>query len=232
MRSASPVLLAVVLVTLVAAVMIRAQVAPAQRGGPLPGMMPAGVFLPAEVGACCDGFRTGNWVEYVVSRRDDERRFRMRMAAVGREGEAWWIEMTVSEARRGQATCKMLVDQGEGDRDDRLQRVIIQPEGHLALELPVKAASGQLPPLEAGSGATTLIGVERLKLRAGTFEAKHYRRGDGEGAHHIWLTEKVALWGLARYRSPKVSLSLVAQGRGAVSRIVGDPVPFDPASLR
>lgn len=202
-----------------------------QAGAPLPGMMPTGVFLPAEMGACCNGFRMGAWVEYLVVRRAGNKRWHLRMAAVGREESAWWIEMTMAESRGGEAVCKMLVDHGTGERDDRVRRVVIQPEGHLPLELPVEAATGHLPPLESGQGQGELVGRETLKLRPGTFEARHYRRGEGEDAHHIWLSDKVALWGLARYRSPRVTLTLVAQGTGAATRIVGEPVPFDPSSL-
>ena len=205
--------------------------APAQAGAPLPGMMPAGVFLPSEMGQCCDGFRMGSWVEYVMVRRGTAKRLHLHMAAVGREDEAWWIEMTMAEARRGEVTCKMLVDHGDGDRDDRLKRVILQPEGHMPLEMPLDVVESQTPPIEAGNGPGKLIGSEMLKLRAGVFETRHYRRGEGEEAHHIWLSEKVALWGLARYRSSRVTLTLLSQGTGAVSRVVGEPVLFDPSSL-
>jgi hypothetical protein len=203
-----------------------------QAGVPLPGMMPSGVFLPAEMGGCCQGFQIGAWVEYLVVRRQGNKRWHLRMAAVGREESAWWIELTMAAPRSGEAVCKMLVDHGTGARDDRVRRVIIQPEGHLPLELPVEAAGEHLPPLEAGEGQGKLVGSDVLKLRPGTFETRHYRRGEGDDAHHIWLSDKVALWGLARYRSPRVTLTLLAQGRGASTRIIGEPVPFDPATIR
>jgi hypothetical protein len=206
--------------------------APAESGTPLPGMMPPGVFLPEELGACCEGFTVGAWVEYRVARHDATKTWDLRLAAVGREGTAWWIEMDLSDPRVGAVACKMLIETGAGTRDERLKRVIVQPEGHLPLELPVKAAGGHVPPLEAGSGPGTLVGPETLALRAGTFATRHYRSGSGEDAHDVWMSEAVALWGLARYRSPRVTMSLVAQGRGAVSRIEGEPIPFDPAELR
>lgn len=206
--------------------------APAQSGTPLPGMMPPGVFLPEELGACCEGFTVGAWVEYRVARRDATKTFDMRFAVVGREGQAWWIEMEISDARVGAVATKMLVETGAGTRDERLKRIIVQPEGQLPLELPVKSAGSHVPPLEEGGGPGALVGTETLSLRAGTFSTQHFRRGSGEGAHDVWLSDGVALWGLARYRSPRVTLSLVAQGRGAVSRIEGEPIPFDPDQLR
>ncbi len=214
------------------AIALVASQVPAQQGAPLPGMMPTGVFLPSDLGECCQGFRVGQWVEYLVVRRLGNKRWHLHLAAVGQEEDAWWIEMTMAEARRGEAVCKMLINHGAGDRNDRLKRVIIQPEGHLPLELPVEAAVEQIPPVDAGEGPGELVGTERVKVRAGTFEARHYRRGEGPDAHHVWLSDTVALWGLTKYRSPRVSLTLLAQGTGAVSRITGTPVPFDPTTLR
>lgn len=215
-------------------VLTMARAAAAQPGTPLPGMMPGGVLLPAEMGECCDGFRTGYWAEYRVTRIDNGRTWYVRFAAVGREGSAWWLEMTMSEARRGEATVRMLVDEGEGPREDRVRRLVVQLEGQIPLELPVRASDSRshLPPLDSGEGAATLVGTERLRLGAGTFTTRHYRRGGGDDAHHIWLSDEVALWGLVRYASPRVRLVLVGQGRGAVSRITGEPVPFDPSTLR
>jgi hypothetical protein len=109
--------------------------------------------------------------------------------------------------------------------------VIIQPEGHLPLEIPVKSSSGQVPQIEAGTGPGELVGNETIKLRAGTFKTRHYRRGRGEGARHVWVSDNVALWGLARYRSGKVTMALTAQGKGAVSRVTEEPVLFDPDAL-
>lgn len=197
----------------------------------MPGMMPAGVFLPSEMGDCCQGFKVGNWVEYVLVRRDSNKRWFIRLSAIAKIKTAWWIEMNMSDAHRGEAVCKMLVEPGKGSRDDRLRRVIIQPEGHLPLELPVKSASGQVPPIEAGSGPGELVGVEKIKLRTGTFETRHYRRGRGDEARHVWVSDKVALWGLARFRSASVTMTLTAQGTGAVSRVTDEPVLFDPDSL-
>lgn len=205
---------------------------PAQSGTPLPGMMPGGVRLPAEMGHCCTGFRTGYWVEYAVMRLSSREVWHLHFAAVGREDSAWWIEMTMSQAQRGEATVRMLVEEGEGPREERIHRLIVQPEGQIPLELPLRESDSQLPPLDTGSGPAALVGSERLRLTAGTFTARHYRRGEGAEAHHIWLSEEVALWGLARYQSPRVRMTLVGQGRGAVSRVTAEPVPFDPATLR
>jgi hypothetical protein len=218
-------------VIVAAVISLGPRLARAQPGVPLPGMMPGGVLLPAEMGECCNGFRTGYWAEYLVSRRGGES-WHLRFAAVGREGAAWWLEMTMSQARRGEATVRMLINEGEGSREDRIQRLIIQPNRQIPLEIPIETSGEALPPLDRGTGPATLVGTEQLRLQPGTFTTRHYRRGEGEEAHHIWLSDDVALWGLARYVSPRVRLVLVGQGRGAVSRVTGEPVPFDPSILR
>jgi len=205
-----------------------------QAGSPLPGMMPGGALLPAELGRCCDGYRVGHWVEYVVHLRERRQVWHLHLAVVGREGEAWWIEMTVAQARGGEAIARMLVHHGdEADQvGGRLRRLIVQPEGQVPLELPVEEASGTLPEIDSGEGPGVLVGAESIRVGAGTFRARHYRRGEGPRARHIWLSDRVPLWGLTRYRGPRVEMSLTAMGAGAASRVTAEPIPFDPSTLR
>jgi hypothetical protein len=100
------------------------------------------------------------------------------------------------------------------------------------LELPVDEAGDTLPDLESGEGPGVHVGTETLRVAAGTFQARHYRRGSGSEARHVWISDRVPLWGLTRFDGPRVRLTLVAMGTGAVSRVVDEPVPFDPNSIR
>lgn len=207
--------------------------AAAQTGAPLPGMMPGGTLLPAELGRCCEGYRVGLWVEYLVLLHDRREAWHLRLAVTGREGDAWWVEMTVAQARGGEAVARMLVRQGEGvGLGGRLLRLVVQAEGQIPLELPLEEASGTLPDLDAGEGASALVGSEQVRVRAGTFEARHYRRGAGRSARDAWISDRVPLWGLVRFHGPHAEMALTGMGTGAVSRITGDPVPFDPSTLR
>ena len=168
-----------------------------------------------------------------MHRRDRRGVVHLHLAVVGRESAGWWIEMTVADSRAGEVVARLLVAEGETDRvGGRLLRLVVQPEGQIPLELPLTAARSTLPDLDAGEGPGVLVGTEQLRLDAGTFASRRYRRGEGPNAREVWISERVPLWGLARYVGPSVRMSLVAMGTGAASRVVGEPVPFDPATFR
>ena len=207
-------------------------VASGQAGSPLPGMMPQGALLPAELGRCCDGYRVGHWVEYLVSAPGRRQLWHLHLAVVGRDGDAYWIELTMAQPSRGEAIARMLVDPGEGAVGGRLRRLIIQPEGNLPLELPLDMAPATLPAARPAEGSGTFVGTETIRVTAGTFSARHYRRGEGAEASDVWISERVPLWGLARFQGPRAQLTLIAFGTGAASRVVGEPVPFNPHSFR
>lgn len=204
----------------------------AQEGIPLPGMMPTGVFLPGKASPGGKGFKVGHWVEYSFIRRPQNMSHRFRIAIVGREDSAYWLEMILSQVHRGEAISKILFDPEASDEQDRVRRVIIQPGSHMPLELPVKSGRKMVPQFTESVGTGKLIGTEKIRVRAGVFKAKHYKRTGGSDPCDMWLSENVALWGMVKYRSSKVSMSLAAQGKGAVSRITEQPVKFDPSKIR
>jgi hypothetical protein len=218
---------------LVVLIVVAPLVAPAQSGAPLPGMMPGNITLPAEMGRCCKGFKTGHWVEYAIRRVGGPRgTSRFRFAAVAREGQSWWLEMAVSQGGQGASVMKTLVRPGATSPSEGLQRMIIQPAGHLPLELPVEGTENQRPAFAEGGAPGVLVGHEGVRTPAGTFRARHYRKGRGSAAHHIWVSDRVGLWGVVQYRSPRVHLTLIGQGRGAASQVVGEAIPFDPSTIQ
>jgi len=225
-----------------AAVSVRAR---AEVGTPLPGMMALadGLVLPAELGASGrgQGFEVGSWVEYRLrrlGRASDTREVLLRLALTSQQGDELWLEMIISDDRGGRAVTRMLVDSrtdaeaGTPVPGGRLRRLIIQHQRQIPLEIPVDSASAPVASVAEAGSPGALIGTESVRVGSRHVSARHFRRGSGGEQRDVWISDGVSLWGLVRYRGPRLSMTLVAQGTGATSSVTGEPIAFDPGALR
>jgi hypothetical protein len=106
----------------------------------------------------------------------------------------------------------------------------------------------QSPPLPPGEqpyprvDPRTLVGVDTITVRVGTFRAKHYRDRTPYGEQvDFWIDESVGPIGLIRLEAeqkqhPTVragfKFELVATGNDAVAQVAGPARPFDDALLK
>jgi hypothetical protein len=96
-----------------------------------------------------------------------------------------------------------------------------------------------------------LVGKETLKLAAGTFTTEHYRQeGPRGGTLDYWLAKDAGPFGLVKLEldrpagggggdrpergddGGKVTMELVAKGKGATPEITKPAKPFDPEAMR
>jgi hypothetical protein len=73
------------------------------------------------------------------------------------------------------------------------------------------------------------VGAEDVTTPAGTFSCEHYRTKDG--ATDVWVSDKVAPWGLVKMTGPGTSMTLVRVVTDATTKITGTPQKFDPAEM-
>jgi hypothetical protein len=186
-------------------------------------------------------YTPGQWTRWQVveAAEDGERPPTMERAFLNRtaEGNEWWRVKYVTYHRDdGKEVSDTITLEGLFSAD---QTQLVRLRGKLpgeaeAKEMPVQEGTfGYARPMplteESVRGAT--VGVETVRVPAGSFQARHVRYGDMGGTLEWWLVDEVP-GGLVKYlrRPPreadrdgtdasKWTLELVAHGAGARSEL-------------
>lgn len=153
-------------------------------------------------------------------------------AIVGKEGEAYWLEIRTS-AGNG-AVIKQLMPLGDGGRMPQAQRMIVQAAGRPPMEIPVNMMNGAMAQAQArtGSGAGAGLGAkissETITVPAGTFECDHYSSTYNGKTADVWISSKVSPYGLVKMKSDDSSMELQAVLDHETSKITAEPMkmPF------
>ena len=74
-----------------------------------------------------------------------------------------------------------------------------------------------------------LVGTESVTVPAGTFSCQHYRAKDGSS--DVWISEKVAPWGLVKMQGKNNSMVLTKVITDAKDHITGTLKKFDPMQM-
>lgn len=206
-------------VTLMLAVVVLA--APLAAQGPMGGapQMPTvrGVWQPV----------VGSGAAYDVEAKG--RKSSMEFAIVGSEPamgrNGHWLEMAFKDPRQGEMVMKSLIVLD--DKNTRVMRIVMYSPEMGAIEFPVEmmGRTGQSLVQEADVRASAeLVGTEEVTTPAGSFVCQHYRTKDKDGnVADVWVSEKVAPYGLVKMTSKDASMVLTRTLSGARTRVVGTP---------
>jgi hypothetical protein len=171
----------------------------------------------------------GQWSEYQMD-VEGEKPMTMRISIVGKEDEAYWYETVMTDGEGRRMINKMLVD---GDPEDmgNVKRMIMKPGNEPAMEMPIGMMNvmegmgegmGQ-PEDEAPEPAQEDLGVEKITVPAGTFDAHHWRFTSGEDVIDMWVSEDVGPYGVVKNETNGVAMVLMEHGDKAVSQITEEP---------
>lgn len=161
----------------------------------------------------------------------------LEIALVGEEkvgGKvAYWLEMRMNHPEEGRVITKNLLAIGP-DRSELL-RMIFQVDDEPPMEMPV-----QMQQMGGGASAVPkdirdsaeLVGTEEIATPAGSFTCEHYRMKDGSA--DVWISSKVAPYGIVKMTSRDSSMTLVKLLSGEKSQIRGTPekMPMMPGMPR
>jgi hypothetical protein len=166
----------------------------------------------------------GGWSEYQMTSKS-EGSVKMKVAIVGKEGEAYWYETVMEGGRQGKNIVKMLVS-GNPDDQKNIKRMIFKQGNEPAMEMPVtmmqQSAKGQ-----AQSGKVIDKGTETIKVPAGTFKAQHSQYQDAEGVVDTWMYKEVSPYGMIKSVSKDTDMVLIGYGTGAKTQITETPQPAE-----
>ena len=169
-------------------------------------------------------FKPGEWVKFLVT-TDNGKAYTVEIAFLKKlpDGNEWWrVSYIPKDPEEKPLIYEALFSSGMGE----LKRLRGKWDDKPAQELPVTQGSYVMKPVkltkESIEGAT--VGVEVVKVPAGTFRAKHVKYGslNGKGSVEWWIDNGVP-GGVVRYvirdEDGKVAFTadLVSFGSGATS---------------
>lgn len=177
--------------------------------------------------AASSEIKPGSWVRYTMLVRKSGAVIRVRLAALDKEGDSQWFELSMTDSVRGTMTFKALIKGGLASPKG-VEKVLVQPHGQRPLLLPTAMAKNPFPAFISGPPKKAkLISSGKVKVAGGTFKAKRYRTTKDGKDREIWLTKEVPGWPLIKVDSPEVLMELADHGTKATSAIKGKPLKLD-----
>jgi hypothetical protein len=169
----------------------------------------------------------GSWSEYQITGKG-ESPSKMKIAIVGKEGDAYWYESIMETKQEGPMISKMLVSGNPEDRKN-IRRMIVKMGSQPAMEMPVQMmqSSKDLGQREKITGKIIDKGTESIKVPAGTFAAQHMQYQDGEIVVDTWVQKDVSPYGMVRSQSKEFEMVLLGYGTGAKTLITETPQKFE-----
>ena len=165
----------------------------------------------------------GAWSEYQITGKG-ESPSKMKIAIVGKEGDAYWYESIMETKQEGPIISKMLVSGNPEDRKN-VRRMIVKMGNRPAMEMPIQMmqASKDL----GQRGKIIDKGTESIRVPAGTFTAQHMQYQDGEIVVDTWVQKDVSPYGMVRSQSKEFEMILLGYGAGAKTLITETPQKFE-----
>jgi hypothetical protein len=166
----------------------------------------------------------GGWSEYQVTPKGSSPS-KMKLAIVGKEGDAYWYETVMEGGREGRTITKMLVS-GNPEDQKNVKRMIFKQGNEPAMEMPVEmmqqSSKGQGQP-----GKVIDKGTETIKVPAGTFKTQHTQYQDASGVVDTWIYKDVSPYGMIKSVSKDTEMVLIGYGTGAKTQITETPQKFE-----
>lgn len=166
----------------------------------------------------------GGWSEYQVTAKGSSPS-KMKIAVVGKEGDAYWYETIMAGGREDRIIMKMLVS-GNPEDQKNVKRMIVKQGKEPAMEMPIQmmqqSSKGKGP-----SGKVIDKGTETVKVPAGTFAARHFQHQESEGVSDTWVYKDISPYGMIKSQSKDHEMVLIGYGTGAKTQITETPQKFE-----
>jgi hypothetical protein len=165
----------------------------------------------------------GGWSEYQMTGKG-ESPSKMKIAIVGKEGDAYWYETIMETKQEGRIISKMLVS-GNPEDQKNMRRMIVKMGNEPAMEMPIQMMQASKD--QGQKGKIIDKGKESIKVPAGTFTAQHMQYQDGEIVVDTWVHKDVFPYGMVKSQSKEFEMVLLGYGTGAKTLITETPQKFE-----
>jgi len=159
-----------------------------------------------------------------TSKTGDSKPHTMEMGIVGKESvegkDGYWMQFVSSDSK-GQVVGKSLITID----DFQFHRMIIQPPGQGAMEMPVNMTAKNRQRIDENMSDWHSVGTDTITVPAGTFSCEHWKN-DKSGAE-AWTSDKVVPFGMVKEVGKDSSMVLVKVLDNVSDRITGPVRQFD-----
>jgi hypothetical protein len=166
----------------------------------------------------------GGWSEYQMTSKGSSQT-KMKIAVVGKEGDAYWYETVMEGGKQGRAITKMLVS-GNPEDQKNVKRMIVKQGNEPAMEISVQMMQ-QPSKGQVQKGKFVDKGSETIKVPAGTFSTKHMQYQGGDNVVDTWVYKDVSPYGMVKSQSKDFEMVLLGYGTGAKTLITETPQKFE-----
>jgi len=171
----------------------------------------------------------GSGAEYQFTEKGKNADF--SYAVVGKEqvagNEGYWLEIRMSNQKMGGEMVMKELMTMNGSQPE-IQRLIMQPPGRPAMEMPSSMIGMMKERMASGNGTASKglgekIGTETITVPAGTFECTHYRTQQDGSTVNLWISDKVSPYGVVKMVGNNTTMVLQKVLTDQTSHIKGTP---------
>jgi hypothetical protein len=163
---------------------------------------------------------------YLDTDKDGKNSRISEIAVVAKESfegnEGFWMQIVSTDPQGKTFVGKSLITPG----DFQFHRMIIQPPGQQAMEMPMKMNAARKEKIEENAADWHSVGTESVAVPAGTFSCEHWRNDKTHA--EIWTSDKVTPFGMVKEISGNGSTQVLSKILdNATDRITGPVKQFD-----
>ena len=168
----------------------------------------------------------GKGAVYLDTDKDGKTSRTNEIAIVGKDSfegkEGFWMQIYSTDPQGKAFVGKSLITPG----DFQFHRMIIQPPGQQAMEMPMNMNPARKEKMEENLADWHSVGTESIIVPAGTFSCEHWRNDKNKA--EIWTSDKVTPFGMVKEISPNGGTQVLSKILdNAPDRITGPVKQFD-----
>ena len=168
----------------------------------------------------------GKGAVYLDTDKDGKDARTSEIAIVGKDSfegkEGFWMQIYFTDSKGKAFVGKSLITPG----DFQFHRMIIQPPGQQAMEMPMKMTAARKEHMEENLNDWHSMGTESVTVPAGTFSCEHWRNDKAHG--DVWTSDKVIPFGMVKEISGNGNTQVLSKILdNATDRITGPVRQFD-----
>ena len=168
----------------------------------------------------------GKGAAYLDTDKDGKTSRTSEIAVVAKDSfegkESFWMQIVSTDPQGKTFIGKSLITPG----DFQFHRMIIQPPGQQAMEMPMKMNAARKEKIEEDAADWHSVGTDSITVPAGTFSCEHWRNDKTHA--EIWTSDKVTPVGMVKEISGNGSTQVLSKILdSATDRVTGPVKQFD-----